>query len=162
MPILKRLPLSRNFLHVCALLLIPAHATAAVSLTRTTSPSFGIILSGSSGREFVLNTDGSIGGSSAADYVSGAAAGVFSVVDTTSPNTLTIVVDSISATGGLTVVDALCSYNGATQQSCDGTGISVNSIASSTLRVGLHVTTTTAHSGGDTASVSMDVSVAYL
>ena len=162
MSVLKCLPSSRIFLYVCALLLISAYAMAEVSLTRTTSPSFGIILSGTSGREFVLNTDGSIGGSSAGDYVSGAAAGVFSVVDTTSPNTLAILVENISATGGLTVVEALCSYNGALQQACDGTGISVNSIGNTTLKVGLHVTTTTAHSGGDTASVSMDVSVAYL
>ena len=162
MPILERLPLSRIFPHVCVLLTMPAYTMAEVSLTRTTSPSFGIILSGSSGREFVLNTDGSIGGSSSGDYVSGAAAGVFSVVDTTSPNTLAILVDSISATGGLTVVEALCSYNGALQQACDGSGISVNSIGNATLKVGLHVTTTTAHGGGDTASVSMDVSVAYL
>lgn len=162
MPILERSLLSRILLYVCVLLTMPAYVTAEVTLTRTTSPSFGIILSGNSGREFVLNTDGSIGGSSAADYVSGATAGVFSVVDTASPNTLAILVDRISATGGLTVVEALCSYNGALQQACDGSGISVNSIANTTLRVGLHVITTTAHGGGDTASVSMDVSVAYL
>ena len=140
----------------------PAYVTATLTLTRTTSPSFGVILSGNSGRQFVLNTDGSIGGSGAGDYISGAAAGEFQVVDTTSPSTITILVDNILASGGLTVVEVLCSYNGAAQQQCDGAGISVSSVADATLKVGLKVTTNTAHSGGSTASVSMDVSVAYL
>lgn len=139
-----------------------APAAADLTLTRITSPSFGVILSGSSGRQFVLNTDGSVGGSSAGDYIGGAAAGEFRVNDTTSPQTISILVDNVSTQGGLTVVSVSCAYNGAAQQQCDGSGISVSSFSQATLRLGLEVSTSTVHGDGDTASASMDVSIAYL
>ncbi len=137
-------------------------AAADLTLTRITSPSFGTILSGGSGRQFVLNSDGTVSGSSAGDYVGGAAAGEFRVNDTSSPQTISIVVDNVSTQGGLTVVSVSCAYNGAAQQQCDGSGISVSSVSEATLRLGLEVSTSTVHGDGDTASVSMDVSIAYL
>lgn len=149
---------------LCAgvLLTTPGTATAALTLTRVASPSFGTVFSGASNRRLVLNTNGSISGSNASDYISGAAAGAFTVLDTSSPATISILVDNVSVVGGLTVNSVLCSYNGGTQQSCDGSGMSTTSASSASLKIGLDITTSTAHSGGDTASVNMDVSIAYL
>ena len=153
----------RICLIVCAVLCVPAvtPATAALTLTRQVSPSLGTIYSGSSGRRFVLDTSGNVSGSGAGDYVSGAAAAVFQVEDDLSPSAITILAENLTSLGGVTVNQVLCSYNGGTQQKCDGTGISATSISTATLRVGLDVTTAVTHTGGSTASVSMDISIAY-
>ena len=71
----------------------PGTAAAALTLTRVASPSFGTVLSGASNRRLVLNTNGSISGSGANDYISGAAAGAFTVLDTSSPATIFMKVD---------------------------------------------------------------------
>ena len=154
--------LIRGLFCLCGLLIGSVTSVAALTLTRVTTPSFGVIFAGASSRQFVLNTDGTITGSGAADHISGALAGQFTVGDTTSPATIVILVDNISTLGGMTVNQALCSYNGGAQQSCDGAGMSVTSVSSASLKVGLDITTSIAHTGGDAASVSMDVSVAYL
>ena len=154
--------LFRGVLCLCVLLIGSVTAVAALTLTRVTTPSFGVIFAGGSSRQFVLNTNDTVTGSSAGDYISGAVAGQFTVSDTSNPATINILIDNIGTLGGLTVNQALCSYNGGAQQSCDGAGMSVTSVSSATLKVGLDITTSTAHTGGDVASVSMDVSVAYL
>jgi hypothetical protein len=134
---------------------------AGLTLTSTVTPSFGTVLSGASGRQFVLNTDDTITGASAADYVSGAAAAQLIVADDLAPAALVILVDNIGTLGGLTVAEATCRYAGGAQLPCDGAGLVVTSQSSATLRVGLDVSTSTTHSGGDSASVSLDVSVVY-
>ncbi len=146
----------------CVLLTAPSTVFAALTLTLVTTPSFGTIFSGASSRQFVLNTDDTITGANSSDYISGAVAGQFTIADDSSPATVTILVDNISTLGGLTVNQAVCKYNGGSQQSCDGAGMNVTSVSSATLKVGLDISTSTAHNGGDTASVSIDVSVAYL
>ncbi len=137
--------LFRGVLCLCALLLGSVTAVAALALTRVTTPSFGVIFAGDSSRQFVLNTNDTVTGSGAGDHVSGAAAGQFTVSDTSSPATINILVDNISSLGGLTVNRALCSYNSGAQQRCDGAGMSVTSVSSATLKVGLDLTTSTAH-----------------
>ncbi len=137
-------------------------ASATLTLTLVTTPDLGIVLSGSSGRQFILNTNDTVSGANAADYISGAVSGSLTVADDASPATITILIDNISTAGGLTVNDALCSYDGGAQTSCDGAGMNVTSAASATLKVGLDLSTSTTHSGGDSASVTLDVSVSYL
>jgi len=144
------------------LLAFPGAAVAALTLTLITAPEFGILYAGAGGRQFVLNTNGTVTGTSASDYISGAAAGQLTVADTASPQSISILVDNISTFGGLSVNDALCSYNGGVQQSCDGAGMTVTSVSSATLRVGLDISTTALHSGGNSASISMDVSVTII
>lgn len=144
------------------MLMAPAVAIAALTLTQVTPPSLGIIFSGASARHFILNTNDTVTGADAGDYISGAVAGQFTIDDTSSPVSVNILVDNISTIGGISVNQALCSYNGGAQQSCDGAGMSVTSVSSATLRVGLDITTSAAHGGGDTATVNMDVSLTYL
>ena len=155
---------ARRFLPFCAISGLGAvsPAVATLTLTKQVDPSLGTVYSGSSGRQFIVNTSGSVSGSGSGDYLSGAAAAVFQVGDDSSPSAITILADSITTTGGLTLNRVLCSYNGGTQQRCDASGgITATSAATATLRVGFDVSTSVAHSGGDTASVSMDISVAY-
>jgi len=111
------------------LLAFPGAAVAALTLTLIIAPEFGILYSGAGGRQFVLNTNGTVTGTSASDYISGAAAGQLTVADTASPQSISIVIDNISTFGGLSVNDALCSYNGGVQQSCDGAGMTVTSVS---------------------------------
>lgn len=145
-----------------ALLLAPSVADATLGLTLVSSPQFGLFYSGGSGRQFVLNTNGTITGTDADDYISGAMAGQFTVTDDSAPAAIVILVDNIVPSGGLSVADATCSYDGGPQESCDAPGMTDTSVSSATLKVGLDISTTQAHSGGDAASVSMDVSVTYL
>ncbi len=143
-------------------LAIPSLATATLTLSLTSEPTFGILFSGASNRQFILNTDDSISGTDSSDYISGAAAGSFSLTDSTSPASINLLVDNIGTSGGLTVNDVVCSYDGGSQQSCDGSGLNVTSTSSATIKLGLDISTSSAHSGGDTASVSLDLSISYL
>ncbi len=153
--------LFHGLLSLWFLLMAPAAAVASLTLTLVTTPSFGIIFGGASSRQFILNTNDTVTGTNSSDYVSGAVAGQFTVGDTSSPAAVNILVDNISPAGGLTVNQALCSYNGGAQQSCDGAGMNVTSVSSATLRVGLDISTSAVHSGCDTASVYMEVKLIY-
>jgi hypothetical protein len=156
--------LSRKFISclLIALLSVSSAGYGALTLSLITSPGFGLFFSGASGRQFILNTSSTISGTHASDYISGAAAGQFTLADDSSPNTVTILVNNISTLGGLTVNEALCSYNGGAQGRCDAAGMNVTSVGSATLKLGLDISTSTAHSGGDTSSITMDLSVSYL
>jgi len=149
---------THSFILLC-LLALPAQAT--ITLTETTAPSFGLILSGASGRQFILNTSDSISGTHASDHVSSAIAGVITATDDTSPATIEIIAENISSLGGLTVNEVLCSYGGGAQTRCDGSPLVETSSASTSLKVGVDITTSQVHSGGDSASVSFDISVTY-
>ncbi len=146
----------------CVLLGCPGVAVSDLSLTLISSPGFGILYGGSSSRQFILNTNNTVTGTHSSDYISGAAAGQLTVGDTASPESISILVDNIGTFGGLTVNDALCSYNGGAQQSCDGVGLTVTSVSSATLKIGLDISTNSLHSGGDSASITLDVSVAVI
>jgi len=142
-----------------ALLAMPA--TAVITLTEITSPNFGLILSGASGRQFILNTSGSVTGANSTDYISSAIAGEITATDNTSPVTIEILASSISSAGGLTVNEVLCSYGGGAQTRCDGSPLVATSAASASLKVGIDITTSQVHSGGDSASVNFDITVTY-
>ena len=141
------------------LLALPSQAT--INLTQLTSPNFGLILSGASGRQFILNTSNAISGANAADHISSAVAGVITVTDDASPATIEILASNISSIGGLTVNQVLCSYGGGAQTQCDGSPLVETSSASSSLKIGVDVTTSQVHSGGDSASVTLDITVTY-
>jgi hypothetical protein len=149
----------------CLLLLgsiaLSSSLQATITLTEITAPTFGLILSGASGRQFVLNTSGTITGADAADHVSSQAAGDITVTDDTSPATIEILADNISTSGGLTLNQVLCSYAGGAQTQCDGSPLVATSSASASLKIGVDITTSQVHNGGDGASVSMDINVTY-
>ena len=145
----------------CAALLFSTLAHATITLTQVTSPEFGLILSGASGRQFILGTNGDITGTHSGDHISGQSAGHITVTDDTAPVTIEILANNIMTSGGLTVNQVLCSYNAGVQTQCDATALVVASVGNASLKLGLDISTNQVHSGGDTASVTMDINVTY-
>ncbi len=145
-----------------ATILYPLAATSSLTLTQSAEPRFGLIVSGSSGRQFVLNTNDTISGTHAGDHISGAMTGRFTMEDSNSPASVNIAVTVLGTFGGLTVNETLCSYGGGIQQSCGGSGFTVISAPSAVLKLGLDISTSAAHRGGDAASVTVELAVTYL
>jgi hypothetical protein len=124
-------------------------------------PKFGKFWSGAANRNFILNTNGTISGSSASDYISGATAGTFTIKDSTPPLQINIQAINITNRHGATINQVLCSYNSGAQTRCDNGGYTVTSIASAPLKIGLNITTTTSHAGGFSASPYFDLEITY-
>jgi hypothetical protein len=143
------------------LVLLSSTASAVITLTEITSPTFGLILSGASGRNFVLNTDSIISGTSTADQITGQAAGEITVQDTTPSATLVILVDNIIPSAGLTVNQVLCKYNGGAETRCD-VGMNVTSADTAALKLGIDISTLITHFGGEAENVSMVINITYL
>ncbi len=57
-------------------------AFAAITVTEGTTPSLGTLLAGDTDRNFILNTDATVSGTDAADYLFGAVAGDLTVKQT--------------------------------------------------------------------------------
>ncbi len=161
-------PVRRGFLRhltksLCLLLsLLSSVAWAALTITENVAPSFGTLIGGASGRQFILNTDDTVTGTDAADYLFGAVSGELELDNKGSQGAINILADNISTSGGLTVTQVLCSYSGGLQQACDGAGITGTSGPNRILKVGIGITTNIAHSAADTPSVTLDISVTFL
>ena len=156
-----RLARSRKILLASALLLALDVTFAAFTMTETTPPSLGTVLSGASGRNFILNTDETVSGTDAADYLFGAVTGQLSLIGQNA--NVTIIAENITTLGGLTVNAVPCRFHTGSQTNCDGSGISVQVKKSSarTLYVGVDLNTSQDHSGSDTASVTYDITVYF-
>lgn len=142
--------------------LLSGVAYAALTITQNVTPSFGVLLGGASGRQFILNTDDTVTGADAADYLFGAVSGELELDNKGAQGAINILADNISASGGVTVTRILCSYRGGPQQACDGVGIAGSSGPGRILKVGIDFTTNIAHSAADTPSISLDISVTFL
>jgi hypothetical protein len=155
-----------------ALVVASDDAFSQFMMTEVVSPSFGTFLGGASGRQFVLNTDGTITGADAGDYLIGAVGGQLELDNNAKKKkkkkakkktSVNIVAENISTLGGLGVSAVLCKFERDPQTTCSGPGINVTLRGRrSTLLVGVDITTTQVHGGGDTASVSFDVTVIFL
>ena len=92
----------------------------------------------------------------------GAVSGQLNLQKTMGPAAANILADNISTTGGVNVNAVTCRYHNGSQLSCDGAGIDVTVQGNRTLFVGVDLTTSVAHSGGDTASVMYDITVTFV
>jgi len=150
---------------LCSALLAALHvAYAAFTMTEVVTPSLGTVLSGASGRQFILNTDETVSGANAADYLFGAVSGEL-LLDRGKDKgkaAVNIVAENISTTGGVTVGAVPCRFHKDAQTTCDGGGINVNLDKKKTVWVGVDITTSQVHSGGDTASITYDITVTFL
>ena len=157
----RRLALLRNLLLGGLLLAALEIAFAAFTMTEITAPNLGAVFSGASGRNFILNTDETVSGTDAADYLFGAVSGQLTLVGQN--GTATIVAENITTSGGLTVNAVPCRYDTGSQTTCDAPGISVqvNKNQARTLYIGVDLDTSQSHSGGDTASVTYDITVSF-
>ena len=145
------------------LLLASEIALAQVTITEVTTPTLGTLLGGASGRDFVLNTDDSVTGADAADYLFGAQSGRVDISKSGSPQSATIVADNFSTTGGVTINGVPCRWRNQTPTTCHGAGIT-KTIRSNPrpLRLGVDIDTSQVHSGGDSASATYDINVTLI
>ena len=145
-----------------AMLLAVQFAFAALTITETTSPTLGILLSGASGRNFILNTDQTVSGTDSADYLTGAVSGELSVKKTGGGQSANILADNITTSGGVSVNAVPCKYGTGSQTTCDGSGLNVTVSGTKSLWVGIDLNTSQSHSGGDSASVTYDITITLL
>ena len=96
------------------------------------------------------------------DYLFGAVSGQLRLNKTQGPADVNIVAENIMTTGGVTVNAVPCKWRNQAQTTCDGAGINVTVQGNRTLLVGVDITTSQVHSGGDTASVTFDITVTFL
>lgn len=152
----------RKILLGSALLAACDGALAAFTITEIITPSLGTVLGGASGRQFILNTDETVSGANAGDYLFGAVSGRLRLRKTQGPADVNIVAENITTTGGVTVNAVPCKWQNQVQTTCEGAGINVTVQGNRTLLVGVDITTSQVHSGGDTASVTFDITVTFL
>jgi hypothetical protein len=119
----RRLAWLRNVLLACTLLAASETTLAQVTITELTTPDLGTLLGGASGRNFILNTDGSVSGTDAADYLFGAVTGQLDIKGVS--GMVNIVADNFSTTGGVSINAVPCKFQTDAQTTCDGSGINV-------------------------------------
>ncbi len=160
----RRFALLRNLLLGSALLAALEAAFAAITITETITPDLGTLLGGDSGRNFILNTDGSVSGTEAADYLFGAVSGNVTVKKTGGSGSANIVADNFSTTGGVTINGVPCKWDTDTATTCHGSGINVTLSPgpAKNLLIGVNLDTTQMHSGGDTPTATYDINITLL
>jgi len=119
-------------------------------------------MGGPANRRFVLDTNGIITGPNAADYLFGAVSGELNVQRQGGPIPVFIIADNITTTGGVTANAILCKWHNTPEVVCNGTGILRTAIGRRRLLLGVDMTTTQFHTGGDTASISFDITATFL
>ncbi len=160
----RRFARLRKILLGSALLAVLEAAFAAITITETITPDLGTLLGGASGRNFILNTDGSVSGTDAADYLFGAVSGDLTVKKTAGSQSANIVADNFSTTGGVTINAVPCKWDTDTATTCDGSGINVTLSPGQTknLLVGVDLDTTQIHSAVDSPTATYDINITLL
>ncbi len=139
------------------------HFLEPLKINSVVNPNLGTWTNGAGGRDFILNTDGSVGGTDTADYLGGAQASKVTVVGSAF-NAIDIVANNFVANGGVAINDIPCKYGAAAVTSCGGAGVSAAAApttSGTTLLLGVDVVTTTSHGDGDSASPAFDIVVSY-
>ena len=134
----------------------------AATFTNATRPDFGNFEAGTSGGNFVLETDGTISGADAIAYEGGANAGSIEIHGSPTQK-IDIVAQNIVNDGGVSVAKVICNYGDTGNVNC-GTGISAAAAATdtgATLLLGLDVNTATLHANGASAAPMFDLIVSY-
>ena len=147
---------------VCAMFLGSLPAPAQVTITETVTPTFGFVMGGPANRQFVLDTNDSVTGPSAADYLFGAVSGELVFQRQGGPTLVYIVAENIATSGGVTANSIRCKWHNSPETNCDGAGILSLAVGRRRLLLGVDMTTTQFHGGGDRASVSFDITAAFL
>ncbi len=145
--------------------LLSGVAYAAMTITENVSPSFGTLLGGANSRQFILNIDDTVSGADAADYLFGAVSGELELDNKGSQSAINILADNISTSGGLSANQILCKFGPTGEARCDNGGFTRGfgggPGTSYTLLLGLDISTSQMHSGGDTAYVYFDIEITF-
>ncbi len=132
---------------------------AALTVTEDTAPSLGTLLGGDSGRNFILNSDGTVSGTDAADYLFGAVAGVLTIKKTGGGQSANILADNYSTTVGVTIKGVPCKWHTDTATTCDGSGINITVQGNRTLLVGVEIDTDQVHNSTHSPTATYDITV---
>jgi len=137
-------------------------AGTPITFSSVVNPSFGDLLGGASGRNFILGTNGTISGANASDYLFGAVAGSVLITGSASQS-VDILATNLTANGGVSIANVTCNYGGAGDQDCDVgfTGLPPN-LSGKTLLIGLEINTIQVLGDNVTASPSFDIVVNYI
>lgn len=158
----RRFAFLRNLLLCSALLVSFNFSFAALTITEKTTPTLGTLLSGSSGRNFILNTNETVSGTDSADYLFGAVSGELTVKKTGGGQNADILADNITTSGNITVNSVLCKYGTGSQTDCSSSALNVTVSGTKALMLGIDIDTSAAHSGGDSASATFDLNITLL
>ncbi len=158
----RRFARLRKILLGGALLAALQLAFAAITVTESTTPSLGTLLGGINDRNFILNTDATVSGTDAADYLFGAVAGDLTVKKTGGSQSANILADNFSGTGA-TIDGVPCKWDTDAATTCHGGGINVTVTGQTKhLLVGVNLNTTQEHFGGDSPTATYDITVTLL
>ena len=134
-----------------------------IEITKISDPTFGFVLAGTAGRQFILGTNSAITGTHATQYVSGAMAGSLQIKAIAArPTSIYIAATSLSTSGGVTSTTIYCSYDAMLEVPCNSGGFTVSTRPKATLLIGLDMLTNQAHLGGDVGTVSFDIEITNL
>ena len=138
------------------------YAGKPIGFASVVNPTFGDLLGGASGRNFILGTTGAISGADAGDYIAGAAAG--SVLITGSDNdSIDILATNLTANGGVTIANVTCNFDAGGDSDCDvGFSAGPPTKTGKTLLIGVEINTTQMHGDNATASPTFDIVVNYI
>ncbi len=158
----RRFARLRKILLGSALLAALQVAFAALTVTENIAPSLGTLLGGITDRNFILNTDATVSGTNAADYLFGAVAGKLTVKQTGGGASANILADNFTSTGGVTIMGVPCKRHTDAATTCDGSGINITVQGNRTLLVGVDRNTDIDHFGGDSPTATYDITVTLL
>jgi hypothetical protein len=147
---------------ILALLAGARQALGQATITETVSPTFGFVMGGPANRRFVLNTSDTVTGPNAGDYLFGAVSGELVIQRRGGPIQIQIVAENVTTSGGVTANAILCKWHNSPETNCDGPGILESVVGRRRLLLGVDMTTTQLHNGGDKATVSFDVTAWFL
>ena len=155
----RRLALLRNLLLGGLLLAALEVAFAALTVTESTTPSLGTLLSGADLRNFILNTDNTVSGANAADYLFGAVSGDLTVKKTGGAQSANILADNYSVTEGVIIKGVPCQWHTDTATTCHGSGIDITVQGSRKLLVGVEIDTDQTHTSAHSPTATYDITV---
>ncbi len=158
----RRFARLRQILLGGALLAALQIAFAALTVTEDIAPSLGTLVGGISGRNFILNTDATVSGTDAADYLFGAIAGSLTIKQTGGAASANIRADNFFSADGLNITGVPCKWHTDAATTCDGLGINITVQGSRTLLVGVDLNTDIEHFGGDSPTATYDITVTLL
>ena len=154
--------MSRTVFAAGLLLLASPVAFSQATLTETVTPSFGSGMGGPANRRFVLDTNDQVTGPNAADYLNGAVSGEIIVQRKGGPTLVYILAENITTSGGVNANAIICKWHNTPEVDCSGIGILRIVVGRRRLTLGIDMTTTQFHTGGDTASISFDITATFL
>ena len=98
--------------------LAPSPSHAQLTITESVAPTLGTLMGGAANRNFVLNTDDTVTGGNAADYMFGAVSGQVIFMKRQGPELVSIVAENVLTTGGLIVNAILCQWHNGPALNC--------------------------------------------